>query len=232
VFVAVDFEPNKDRPSFNMDPNLGRTVPSPTSSAGGKSPSEKATDDSFKFSASHKLRRAMTCTAMSGSALRSVDFSTDLSQSRKTCDASDVSGQTRPVARSMSRRISSHVIGRLGFAEAHLRAKDISHVNTGVAWLELVHRVVYGHPALVLFFFLIIYVGASLTFAGILYALGPECFKLEGEFAFASTLWISVHAFSTIGFGNIAPLQSCAPAQIVILLESFVSLLVVSAIGG
>ena len=41
-----------------------------------------------------------------------------------------------------------------------------------------------------------------------------------------------MHAFSTIGFGNIAPRAGCGGAQIIILLESFISLLVVSAIGG
>ena len=43
---------------------------------------------------------------------------------------------------------------------------------------------------------------------------------------------MSLHAFSTIGFGNIAPLQTCVGAQVVLLIESFVSVLVVSAIGG
>ena len=43
---------------------------------------------------------------------------------------------------------------------------------------------------------------------------------------------MSVHSFSTIGFGNLAPAQSCVGAQLLLLLESFVSLLVVSTIGG
>ena len=63
-------------------------------------------------------------------------------------------------------------------------------------------------------------------------AFGADCYKLEGGFGFAPMLWISVHAFSTIGFGNLAPLQTCAGPQFALLVESFVSLVVVSSIGG
>lgn len=44
--------------------------------------------------------------------------------------------------------------------------------------------------------------------------------------------WISIHVFSTIGFGNVAPRQTCTSAQLVLLLETFWSLLVVAAISG
>ena len=123
---------------------------------------------------------------------------------------------------------------QLGFAAAHLRASDIQHVNTGAKVLEFVHRVVYGPPSIVLLFFLVLYVLAILLFACLLYAQGESCYRLDssGEFEFAAMMWISVHSFSTIGFGGLAPVQSCTRGQLVILLESFVSLLVVSAIGG
>ena len=66
----------------------------------------------------------------------------------------------------------------------------------------------------------------TLIFAAFYFVLGEGCFKLEAGFSFEAVLWISVHAFSTIGFGSLAPLQTCTTAQVLILLESFVSLLV------
>jgi hypothetical protein len=42
----------------------------------------------------------------------------------------------------------------------------------------------------------------------------------------------STHTFSTVGFGTVAPFNSCVGAQIVVLVESWVSILVVAAIGG
>lgn len=39
-------------------------------------------------------------------------------------------------------------------------------------------------------------------------------------------------AYVRPGFGSLAPRQSCTGAQLLVLLESFVSLLVVSTIGG
>ena len=53
-----------------------------------------------------------------------------------------------------------------------------------------------------------------------------------GSFGFLAMVWVSVHTFSTVGFGNIAPVQSCIGAQVFVLIESFVSLLIVSTIGG
>jgi len=134
----------------------------------------------------------------------------------------------------MSRRMSTinGAVGAMSFAAAHLRANDIKHVNTGVKVLEVVHRVVYGPPALVLLFFLLVYVSAVCIFAVILLFHGEDCFRLDGSFNFAAMMWISVHSFSTIGFGNVSPTQSCTSAQLMVLLESFVSLLIHSAIGG
>ena len=93
---------------------------------------------------------------------------------------------------------------------------------------------VYGHPLVVLCFFLVTYVGSTVVFASAFYMCGEGCFRLEPGtgFGFVPMLWISVHVFSTIGFGNIAPRQTCAGAQLIVLLESFCALLVVSAISG
>jgi len=133
---------------------------------------------------------------------------------------------------SRTRRMSTMPVPGLGAAAAHLRAKDIQHINTGAEMLEMLHRVVYGPPALVLLFFLCVYVLTVVLFALLLTLPGESCYRLEDPFDFAAMMWVSVHAFSTIGFGNIAPTQSCTSAQLVILFESFISLLIHSAIGG
>ena len=137
-----------------------------------------------------------------------------------------------------SRRRVSKVVrnagGAVSIAAGHLRAKDIVHVNTGAFKLELAQRLIYGSPFLVITACLFLYVASVFIFAAIFYAFGEECYKYDPmtPFSFSTVLWISVHAFSTIGFGNVAPLQTCTGAQIVLLIESFVSVLIVSAIGG
>ena len=141
-----------------------------------------------------------------------------------------------------------------------LKARDIEHVNTGRRLLEVmreyielerpsmtqvpnehlcatVHatdRAIYGPPLCVLFFFFSTYVGSILAFAGVLYLCNDECFTLEAgtTFGFVPMFWISLHTFSTIGFGNIAPRQTCVSAQLVVLFESFWALLIVATISG
>jgi len=127
---------------------------------------------------------------------------------------------------------ATHHLRHLNRDAQHLN-KDIMHVNTGVEMLEVLHRVVYGPPVLVLLFFLLIYVLTVSLFGFILLVTGDQdCYRLEGPINFAAMMWVSMHAFSTIGFGNIAPTQACTSAHSIILFESFVSLLIHSAIGG
>ena len=97
-----------------------------------------------------------------------------------------------------------------------------SAVNTGKRSLEMVHHVVFGPPTLVLLLFLVLYVSSNLVFGGIFWVFGSNCFRLEddAEFSFLTALWISVHIFSTVGFGNLAPRQTCPGAQMVVLLEA------------
>ena len=85
-----------------------------------------------------------------------------------------------------------------------------------------------------LFLFLSTYVCSTVAFASLFFLFGDDCFILEPgtQFGFAPMFWISVHIFSTIGFGNIAPRQTCFGAQLIVLLESFCALLVVAAISG
>lgn len=135
---------------------------------------------------------------------------------------------------SFSRHRKSGVAQVMGLAAGHLRAKDIVHVNTGAWKLAFAQRIFNGPPLVVISIALVLYVAMAVIFGGIFYSFGVDCYKLDypEDFDFASMLWMSVHAFSTIGFGNLAPRQTCAGAQVVLLIESFVSLLVGSAIGG
>jgi hypothetical protein len=57
---------------------------------------------------------------------------------------------------------------------------------------------------------------ATFRLTGIYMSFGKECYKLEdeSEFTFAACLWISIHIFSTVGFGNVAPRQTCVKAQV------------------
>jgi hypothetical protein len=79
---------------------------------------------------------------------------------------------------------------------------------------------------------LVVYVSCTVLFALLLLACPRECFRLDAGRDFAAMLYISIHVFSTVGFGNLAPVQKCALPQLIVLVESFVSLLVYSAIGG
>jgi hypothetical protein len=119
-------------------------------------------------------------------------------------------------------------------AAGHLRAHDIVHVNTGTFTVDTMQRLFYSTPPVVISVALFLYVGTVCIFAAIFVTFGAECFKLEDDdqFGFAPMLWMSIHAFSTIGFGNIAPHQSCVGPQLVLLVETFVSVLTISAIGG
>ena len=134
-------------------------------------------------------------------------------------------------AHGLVRRHTFHGLHEVG---AHLRERDVVHVNTGKRTLELVHQMAYGSPTAVLLFFSFIYSFITALFGVAFWFLDENCFKLDDdeEFDFAYSLWISVHIFSTIGFGNIAPRGRCWESQLIVLAESFISLLVTAAIGG
>ena len=128
--------------------------------------------------------------------------------------------------------LMSNVQLSLSFAAGHLRAQDIVHVNTGSWRLDAMQGLFNGPPCIVILVAAVIYVSSTCFFAAIFFSMGAGCFKLEDQFSYGVCLWISIHVFSTIGFGNVAPRQTCAPAQLVLLVETFWSLLVVAAISG
>ena len=128
------------------------------------------------------------------------------------------------------------------FAAGHLRAKDIVHINTRTKLLDFTQRVITPDKvtATDVGIFLVLYAGSIFIFAFLLLACSPdgECYHLDVEngtrieFGYDTALWISMHSFSTIGFGSLAPRQKCTGAQIIIFIESFVALVVYGFISG
>ncbi len=63
-------------------------------------------------------------------------------------------------------------------------------------------------------------------FALLFYACGAECFDLSSdEFSFAQTLWVSIHTFTTVGYGTHSPSGDCILPQLLVFVEHFVGLL-------
>jgi len=142
-------------------------------------------------------------------------------------------GRMRARRNSMDKRRNSGDI-----AAGHLRAKDIVHINTSAKGLECMQRLVTPDKVTVMDFLLglLLYGGSICIFAALLFAISPSgsCYNVEepAHFGFDTALWISMHSFSTIGFGSIAPAQRCTAAQLIISIESFVALLVYGFISG
>ncbi|KAL1520328.1 hypothetical protein AB1Y20_021918 [Prymnesium parvum] len=87
------------------------------------------------------------------------------------------------------------------------------------------------HPALVVLCMFGVYAACCALFAAIYFAIGEECFRMEGdEFDFNKALWLSVHTFTTVGYGSIYPV--CASAHVTVLAQGFVSVLAGATIGG
>jgi len=79
----------------------------------------------------------------------------------------------------------------------------------------------------------VLYVASITFFALIYYSLGAECFAFSSDSAewdFRRVLWLSVHTFSTIGYGTSVP--DCTAAEVLVLLESYVALLLTFWFSG
>ena len=60
-------------------------------------------------------------------------------------------------------------------------------------------------------------------FAVLYYAAGGSCYALSSDFSFEQMLWLSVHVFTTVGFGTDSP--ACAGPQLLVFFEHFVGLI-------
>jgi len=109
----------------------------------------------------------------------------------------------------------------------------IQHVNM-VHWfrrLEFMPRMLQLSTPTLLTVGLLGNIVVCVIFAVLYYACGSECYELTpgvGEFGFTNMLWLSVHAFSTIGFGTVAPI--CHSSQSLIVFEHFASLILSSIV--
>ena len=62
---------------------------------------------------------------------------------------------------------------------------------------------------------------ACVLFAAFFYAEGEACYETD-EFDFAQMIWLSVHTFTTVGFGSVFP--TCAGGHLIVLAEQYVAL--------
>ena len=76
------------------------------------------------------------------------------------------------------------------------------------------------------------YMLVAFLFALLFYAAGQECYTSLPKWDLGQMFWLSVHMFSTLGFGPIVPSSSCAGVQVLLLAESFCSLVVSSCISA
>jgi hypothetical protein len=64
-----------------------------------------------------------------------------------------------------------------------------------------------------------------LVFACVFTLFGRECYIISGNnFDFTAMLWLSIHTFTTVGYGTIAP-EGCVGPQMFVFVEHFVGLL-------
>ena len=133
-------------------------------------------------------------------------------------------------------RLSGRVLPRGGkpTTTAMSDTAPLKYTVAGVSvWKKLSIAAILQLPSLAsLLLALVLYVGLCVVFALLYYALGAACYDddaVEG-FSFGDMLWLSVHAFSSIGFGSVYP--SCASGQVLVLLEAFTSLVVSSVLAG
>ena len=63
------------------------------------------------------------------------------------------------------------------------------------------------------------------VFAALYYSAGESCFILSSGFSFWQILCLSIHVFTTVGFGTDSPSGSCVGPQLLVFLEHFVGLI-------
>lgn len=86
------------------------------------------------------------------------------------------------------------------------------------------------HPALVIFLGLVVYASIVILFGILLWLTGEACFYSAVGFDIADMLWLSVHTFSSVGFGSTYPI--CHGAQLIVHVETYFAVLVQSIVGA
>lgn len=96
---------------------------------------------------------------------------------------------------------------------------------------QIVPRLLRLQPMAVFLLGALFYASVALTFACLYFVTGSACFDLvDADFAFLEMLWLSVHTFSSVGFGSVYP--TCSAGQLLVLLESYCALLVQAVVGA
>jgi len=111
-------------------------------------------------------------------------------------------------------------------------AAIVNHTGkAGTSWFSnVVPRLLQLSPWHVVVLGACFYTFWCVLFGGLYYLLGPECYSFSDSFDFAESVWLSVHTFSTVGYGSIYP--TCIAGQLLVMAESFTALIVTSVMGG
>jgi len=117
--------------------------------------------------------------------------------------------------------------------KGNLQHTKLKHTHIQLQLFDVARRLLISSPPVVLSLGLLLYTGVAVAFAALFTLAGANCYDgLIGEFGFVPMLWLSVHTASTIGFGSPVVSDECTFPQLLVLLESYVALIVSSAIGG
>lgn len=126
------------------------------------------------------------------------------------------------------RRVSSANIGSAN----HLGDRPMRHINAQKHMFDVGRRLLVARPMIVLSFGLVLWVTIALIFAVLFLICGESCYTGHTHFNFATMFYLSIHTFSTVGYGTVAPNDTCALPQILMLIESYISLMITAGIGG
>ena len=65
-------------------------------------------------------------------------------------------------------------------------------------------------------------------FAALFFAGGEACYSTSNGFSFSEMMWLSVHTFTTVGYGSIYPV--CVWGQALVLIEHYLALVLSSLV--
>eukprot|EP00930_Biecheleria_cincta_P013610 TRINITY_DN12046_c0_g1_i2.p1 TRINITY_DN12046_c0_g1~~TRINITY_DN12046_c0_g1_i2.p1 ORF type:complete len:318 (-),score=25.46 TRINITY_DN12046_c0_g1_i2:230-1183(-) len=98
-------------------------------------------------------------------------------------------------------------------------------------FMEWMSRLLEMNTSLVILLGLVANFLVVVIFALLYWANGENCvFIAEGEFGFSSMFYLSVHSFTTIGFGSIFP--TCSFAHVLVLTEQYIAYVVTAVLGA
>ena len=130
-----------------------------------------------------------------------------------------------------SRRVSSANIGGSTF----MGEQPMKHIKVQRSVYDLGRALMTARPVVVLTFGFLMYVSLAVVFALLFFACGGGCFLFSTPntaYSFTSMFYLSIHTLSTVGYGSVAPSDACFVPQLIMLIESYMSLMLTAALGG